>query len=53
MLNLTLKNFDVLLLDLDSVLVHFTLKLHAWKYLLGIDLKVLQLLNDSGVFLLL
>ena len=50
MLDFTLKNFDVLLLRPDSVLVHFAFELHAWKDLFGVYLKVLQLLNDTSVF---
>lgn len=53
MLNFTLENFNVLLLRPDSVLVHFAFKLHAWEHLFGIDLKVLQLLNNTSVFLFL
>lgn len=53
MFDFPLQDFYVLLLRLDSVLVHLALELHAWKHLFGIDLEVLQLLNDSGVFLLL
>jgi len=52
-LNFTLQHFYMILLDFNSVLVHFALKLHAWKNLLRINLKVLQLFHDSGMLFLL
>jgi len=40
-LDFAFKHFNVLCLGLNSVLVNLTLKLHAWKHLLGVYLKVL------------
>ena len=43
-LNLLLKDCVMLVQLLNSVFVSFYLKMHAWEYLSGIDLEVLQLL---------